>query len=190
MGVNTNDLIDEEKIGTIPQSRSYIQTDNLRTDRIAPQYEEVRISHAEKNLFFGSESLEPKNTGDNNDLVTVLLCLALGILFIIISTIKDAISKRLRPFVSRRLRDVSRDVMIVMVIITLILWIDYQDYDIMSLDISGICLAWSIGILVWFFYCAFLTIICHLFSKNIEQKEEEVYRQGNLLIILSLNNLT
>ena len=184
-----NKIIDEDKVETISQSPSYIQTDNLRADQVTPKYEEIRISDTEKNLFFGPDHLQSKSTGDDNDLVTVLLCIALGILFIITIIIKDAISKWLRPFVSSRLRDVSRDVMIIMVVITSILWIDYEDYEIMNLDISGICLAWSIGTLIWFFYCAFLTIVCHIFSKNIEQREKEVYRQGNLPITSSLNNL-
>ena len=157
-------------------------TANLQVEQLSGPTKEVTVRESKENLFFGpyKEMLDTQSTG-NSEGFTILLCMVMTLFFIIILQLKDSIIKVMKPFIARCLQPVARDVLILMVILTVILWIDYHFPEFFAVDVSGICFVWSIVGLIWFAYCAILLTICYFYSANIDNKEALVPQQGKKL---------
>lgn len=138
----------------------------------------VVVDDSKHNLFFGPNYNEDFESKEYTPLLTLLVVAVMGLLFILILSVKDVVSSHLKPFVAKRLRYVSRDVLIIMIVLTIILWFDFQGLNVFGVDMMGICLYWSIAALMWFAYCAILAWLGHVYSKKLDEKECKVPNQS------------
>jgi hypothetical protein len=142
--------------------------------------EEKPADGDEENLFFDEATDKPDGKVSNNiDVITLVVALAVGIFLMFIVSIREIFHKYFNPILLQRINSVARDVMMLIVIVTILSYVQFLGVDFFQIHVNAICLCLSIFGLCWLLLSIVLVIAGQSFSVNWEERETRVKFRGS-----------
>ena len=121
----------------------------------------------DENIMFGGEDIDQ----DWEVQYAIFFCMALTALIIIVVYLRNLFDKYCNHVLMRRVSYVSRDVITILMIITLILWLRLQGVNIFNIQVNKVGLSCSVFALGWFAWCVYVVLFAQARSVNWENKE-------------------
>jgi len=173
----------KESVTTTDKPKSSKTTETSDVKKVETTPTEKVTNPEEENLFFDEPTDTPEGkVSPKINLITLAVALAVGVFLMFIVSFREVFHKYFNPVLLQRINSIARDVMVLIVIITIILYARFLGAEFFKVHVNGICLCISIFGLSWLLISIVLVIAGQSFSVNWEERETRVKFRGTALL--------